>query len=181
MDMLENIRTEYDRLDRMLGINTSGLRLTCSQRMVRQYGVCCFRGDRPTEIRIAAFLLDEPEQLRQTALHEYAHAAAALLTGKRHGHDAVWKSVCVRIGCAPERLSRPCEAAQRRAEEYEKKRAGAPVWLVICRGCGAVSRYRRRGKVVQLLQQHPAARECVCRRCGGRSFELRRQAEQSAE
>lgn len=177
MDGLEAVRAEYDRLDRMLGIDTSGILLSCSARMVRQYGVCCFCGDRPAKIRLAAFLLDEPEQLHKTALHEYAHAAAALLTGRRHGHDAVWKAVCLRIGCAPERLSEPCAAARRRAEEYEKDRAGAPVWLVVCRGCGAVSRYRRRGKVVQLLQQHPMTSACVCRQCGGRSFALCRQKE----
>lgn len=177
MDGLETVRAEYDRLDRMLGIDTSGILLSCSARMVRQYGVCCFCGDRPAKIRLAAFLLDEPEQLHKTALHEYAHAAAALLTGRRHGHDAVWKAVCLRIGCAPERLSEPCAAARRRAEEYEKGRAGAPAWLVVCRGCGAVSRYRRRGKVVQLLQQHPTTSACVCRQCGGRSFALCRQKE----
>lgn len=177
MDALETVRAEYDRLDRILGIDTSGILLSCSARMVRQYGVCCFCGDRPAKIRLAAFLLDEPEQLHKTALHEYAHAAAALLTGRRHGHDAVWKAVCLRIGCAPERLSEPCEAARRRAEEYEEGRAGAPVWLVVCRGCGAVSRYRRRGKVVQLLQQHPTTSACVCRQCGGRSFALCRQKE----
>lgn len=177
MDALETVRAEYDRLDRMLGIDTSGILLSCSRRMVRQYGVCCFCGDRPAKIRLAAFLLDEPEQLHRTALHEYAHAAAALLTGRRHGHDAVWKAICLRIGCAPERLSEPCAAARRRAEEYEKSRAGAPVWLVVCRGCGAVSRYRRRGKVVQLLQQHPTTSACVCRQCGGRSFALCRQKE----
>ncbi len=177
MDGLEAVRAEYDRLDRMLGIDTSGILLSCSARMVRQYGVCCFCGDRPAKIRLAAFLLDEPEQLHKTALHEYAHAAAALLTGRRHGHDAVWKAICLRIGCAPERLSEPCAAARRRAEEYEKSRAGAPVWLVVCRGCGAVSRYRRRGKVVQLLQQHPTTSACVCRQCGGRSFALCRQKE----
>lgn len=177
MDGLEAVRAEYDRLDRMLGIDTSGILLSCSARMVRQYGVCCFCGDRPAKIRLAAFLLDEPEQLHKTALHEYAHAAAALLTGRRHGHDAVWKAVCLRIGCAPERLSEPCAAARRRAEEYEKGRAEAPVWLVVCRGCGAVSRYRRRGKVVQLLQQHPTTSACVCRQCGGRSFALCRQKE----
>lgn len=177
MDGLEAVRAEYGRLDRMLGIDTSGILLSCSARMVRQYGVCCFCGDRPAKIRLAAFLLDEPEQLHKTALHEYAHAAAALLTGRRHGHDAVWKAICLRIGCAPERLSEPCAAARRRAEEYEKSRAGAPVWLVVCRGCGAVSRYRRRGKVVQLLQQHPTTSACVCRQCGGRSFALCRQKE----
>ena len=123
MDGLEAVRAEYDRLDRILGIDTSGILLSCSARMVRQYGVCCFCGDRPAKIRLAAFLLDEPEQLHKTALHEYAHAAAALLTGRRHGHDAVWKAICLRIGCAPERLSEPCacsfcSSTQRRAPAY---------------------------------------------------------------
>ena len=65
MDGLEAVRAEYDRLDRMLGIDTSGILLSCSARMVRQYGVCCFCGDSPTNIRLAAFLLDEPEQLNK--------------------------------------------------------------------------------------------------------------------
>ena len=112
------------------------------------------------------------EQLRQTALHEYAHAAAALLTGRRHGHDAVWKSVCLRVGCRPERLSKPCAAAQERAAAYEKSRAGGPVYLVRCLGCGTESRYLRRGKIVQLLEQHPKTQSCVCKKCGGRSFSL---------
>ncbi len=30
--------------------------LSFSSRMVRQYGVCCFRADKPTAIRLAAFL-----------------------------------------------------------------------------------------------------------------------------
>ena len=116
--LLETIRSEYRRLDRLLGISAEQIPLSFSTRMVRQYGVCCFHADKPTAIRLAAFLKDEPEQLRQTALHEYAHAAAALLTGRRHGHDAVWKSVCLRVGCRPERLSKPCAAAQERAAAY---------------------------------------------------------------
>lgn len=175
MTALESVRAEYSRLDRQLGIDTSCIPLSLSTRMVRQYGVCCFRGNVPSAIRLAAFLLDAPEQLRQTALHEYAHAAAALLTGKRHGHDAVWKAVCARIGCPPERLSKPCEAARKRAEEYEKSRASAPGWQVVCQSCGAVSHYRRRGKIVQLLEAHPNSRSCICRQCGGRRFRLIRE------
>lgn len=170
--LLETIRSEYRRLDRQLGISTEQLPLSFSTRMVRQYGVCCFRADKPTAIRLAAFLKDAPEQLRQTALHEYAHAAAALLTGQRHGHDAVWKGVCQRIGCRPERLSKPCAAAQERAAAYERSRAGSPVYLVRCLGCGTESLYRRRGKIVQLLEQHPKTRSCICKKCGGRSFAL---------
>ena len=102
---LEEIREEYDRLDRYLGIDTRLIRLSFSKKMRRQHGVCCFRGDRPTEIRLADFLRADDDAMLDTARHEYAHAAAALLTGRRHGHDAVWKDICVRIGCKPERLA----------------------------------------------------------------------------
>lgn len=169
---LEEISALYRALDRALEIDTGSVRLTLSTRMVRQYGVCCFRAEKPVEIRLAAFLLDEPEQLRQTALHEYAHAAAALLSGKRHGHDALWKALCVRVGCRPERLSQPCPAAKRRAQEYQSARAGAPRYLVTCTGCGAVSRYTRRGKVVQALEMRPGMTGCICKRCGTRHFTL---------
>ena len=181
--LLEAIRSDYRRLDRLLGISPEQIPLSFSSRMVRQYGVCCFRADRPTAIRLAAFLKDAPEQLRQTALHEYAHAAAALLTGRRHGHDAVWKSVCLRVGCRPERLSKPCAAAQERAAAYEKSRAGGPVYLVRCLGCGTESPYRRRGKIQLVCPKCGKATRVghtekdgkkvrVCKKCGGRSFSL---------
>ncbi len=170
---LEEIRTVYDGLDKLLGIDTSGITLTFSPRMVRKYGLCCFHGKRPVEIRLASFLREDEAQLRQTALHEYAHAAAQLLTGASHGHDEVWKAVCVKIGCQPERLAAPCEAAKRRAAEYEASRAGRTVYVVTCRGCGAASRYCRRGKVVDAIVRSRDKSGCICRRCGGRQFDLK--------
>ena len=73
---LEEIREEYDRLDRYLGIDTRLIRLSFSKKMRRQHGVCCFRGDRPTEIRLADFLRADDDAMLDTARHEYAHAAA---------------------------------------------------------------------------------------------------------
>ena len=122
---LEEIREEYDRLDRYLGIDTRPIRLSFSKKMRRQHGVCCFRGDRPTEIRLADFLRADDDAMLDTARHEYAHAAAALLTGRRHGHDAVWKDICVKIGCKPERLA-GTTAAQ------EAKNAGRGYLVSIC-------------------------------------------------
>ena len=40
--------------------------------------------------------------MRDTILHEIAHAIA----GVRNGHNHVWKSVCRRIGADPKRLDR---------------------------------------------------------------------------
>ena len=150
---LEQVRAEYRRLDRLLGIDTSGIPVRFSKRMTRQYGVCTFLKNRPQEIRLADFLRQEDAVFWDTARHEYAHAAAALLTGKRHGHD----------GAA--------------AEENRKRIAAARgVYVVTCLGCGAESRYLRRGKVVQALEEKRG--QIRCRRCGGKKFRLEKRYEQ---
>ena len=43
---LEQVRAEYRRLDRLLGIDTSGIPVRFSKRMTRQYGVCTFLKNR---------------------------------------------------------------------------------------------------------------------------------------
>ena len=158
---LEQVRAEYRRLDRLLGIDTSGIPVRFSKRMTRQYGVCTFLKNRPQEIRLADFLRQEDAVFWDTARHEYAHAAAALLTGKRHGHDEVWRAVCRRIGCPEDRLAPQCAAA----EENRKCIAAARgVHVVTCLGCGAESRYLRRGKVVQALEEKKRHYEGVLQR-----------------
>lgn len=169
---LDDIRREFCRLDAQLGVDTSGIALTFSTRMVRRYGVCLFRGNKPIEIRLAAFLQQDEAQLMQTARHEYAHAAAALISGKPHGHDALWRALCLRVGCPPERLAAPCAAARARKAEYEAAHADRPYYLVTCRNCGACTRYQKRGKVVKLLMEKGRHSGCICRRCGGESFTL---------
>ena len=125
------------------------------------------------EIRLADFLRQEDAVFWDTARHEYAHAAAALLTGKRHGHDEVWRAVCRRIGCPEDRLAPQCAAA----EENRKRIAAARgVYVVTCLGCGAESRYLRRGKVVQALEEKRG--QIRCRRCGGKKFRLEKRYEQ---
>ena len=84
---LAQVQAEYRRLDRLLGIDTSRVAVSFSRRMTRQYGVCTFVKNRPQEIRLADFLRREDQVFWDTARHEYAHAAAAILTGKRHGRD----------------------------------------------------------------------------------------------
>ena len=100
---LSQVQAEYRRLDRLLGIDTGRVAVSFSKRMTRQYGVCTFVKNKPQEIRLADFLRQEDQVFWDTARHEYAHAAVALLTGKRHGHDEAWKAVCRKIGCPPER------------------------------------------------------------------------------
>jgi hypothetical protein len=45
------------------------------------------------------------EQIKNTVLHEIAHA----LVGPKHGHDAVWKTKAIEIGCDGERCGQANE------------------------------------------------------------------------
>lgn len=46
-------------------------------------------------------LLNDEAEVRETMLHEIAHA----LVGHKHGHDIVWKLKAIEIGASPSRLA----------------------------------------------------------------------------
>ena len=167
MHTLEEVREEYNRLDRLIGINTSAIELKISKRAVRQLG--SFRapsgGKGPLRITLSWLILDDDAQFWDTVRHEYAHAAVYLLRpGEKHGHDAVWREMCRLVGCNPSRLAPEMgEAAQRRQAQAR--------YIIRCKSCGSESRYVRRGKAVELLLSG-RGRSLRCRRCGGNSFAL---------
>ena len=127
-------------------------------------GVC--RADR-REIGLSAPLtaLHSPAEVRDTILHEIAHA----LVGPRHGHDAVWRATARRIGCSGRRLSsgpRPegpwsgtCTAG------HVVTRHQRPSRVVACGRCAAgfeaanVLRWSHRGREVPLAEMTPGYRQ----------------------
>lgn len=60
----------------------------------RRFG-CCFHGRNRITLSKSLVLLNDEARVRNTILHEIAHA----LVGVGHGHDAVWKSIAIQIGC----------------------------------------------------------------------------------
>ena len=62
----------------------------------RRLGDCNFR-DRVIRIGRAHALEGTEEQIRDTVLHEIAHA----LTGREAGHGPLWKETARRIGATP--------------------------------------------------------------------------------
>ncbi|ABS02736.1 SprT-like domain-containing protein [Kineococcus radiotolerans] len=124
-------------------------------------GVC--RADR-REIGLSGPLtaLHSPAEVRDTVLHEIAHA----LVGPAHGHDAVWRATALRIGCSGERTSsaaRPegpwagtCPAGHRTTRHRR------PVRVVACGRCGRsfdaanVLRWTHRDQDVPLEAMTPA-------------------------
>lgn len=95
-------------------------------RAKRRAGATHFGDRRITLSRELTALHDEVE-VRETLLHEVAHA----LVGPRHGHDDVWRATALRIGSNGERcLSRDVPKVE-----------GA--WVGLCSGGHRVDAHRR--------------------------------------
>ena len=167
MHTLDEVRREYDRLDRLVGIDTRGIELKISKRAVRQLGSfrAPTRGRGPLRITLSALILDDDAQFWDTARHEYAHAAVWLLyPGEKHGHDRTWRELCRLIGCSPERLA----PEKGRAAELRQAKAR---YIIRCKSCGAESRFVRRGKAVELMLRGKGML-LRCKKCGGNNFVL---------
>ena len=109
-------------------------------RRKRSLGLCRYR-ERRIELSAHFVRANDPAQVRETILHEIAHA----LAGEKARHGPLWKAQCARVGCLPER----CDHGQ----------AVMPPgrWIARCALCGKeYSRHRR-----------PARRARYwCRHCG---------------
>ena len=160
---LSDVRAEYDRLDVLCGADTRGIALTVSKRAVKRLG--CFRPGPAPQISISAFVLEDDALFLDTVRHEYAHALVWLRhPGEKHGHDAVWKSACREIGCAPRATVAAGETQQDLREEKAK-------WRLRCRSCGQETLYLREGKIVRLVRSG-RSRRVTCLKCGGHRFDL---------
>jgi SprT protein len=112
----------------------------------RTLGLCDYTRKR---IELSMYFVannDEPA-VRDTVLHEIAHA----LAGERAGHGPAWRAVCKRIGAVPKRLDH--EAVMPRGH-----------WVAVCPGCDeSYTRFRR----------PPLGRHYFCRSCGPDKGKLR--------
>ncbi len=113
MFTISDIRREFDRLDSLSGLNTTGIPIRISARMSRALGVCRSRSmDGGTTVQVVDVAFADylcrygtEEELLNTVRHEYAHLYNILHDGVRCGHDARWKAVALWLGASPERLA----------------------------------------------------------------------------
>lgn len=80
-------------------------------------------------------LYDE-EQVRETVLHEIAHARV----GAKHGHDAVWRAEAIRLGASGKRLV-----------DLSAPTVPAP-WVGVCPNGHRVERMRRPSRPMSCAQ-----------------------------
>lgn len=170
MHTVDEIREEFFRIDRILLIDTSKIEIEFSTRSVKRHGSCkCVRRAdgtwQPVKVMIAEFLREEESGLFwDTVRHEYAHAAATLITGKSSGHDAVWKAICKRIGCTGKVYAENTAASRKRSQDAAK-------YSVTCMKCGAVSLYMRKGEIIKRIESGKKT-GIICTKCGGKNFKL---------
>lgn len=107
-------------------------------RARRRFGVC---RPRNKTIGLSAYLvhLNSDEEVRDTILHEIAHA---LTPGDNHGDK--WKAACVRIGAKPERCFK---------EDGEVRTVAAKLKI----GCPVCGVWASRHRITWAMQ--------VCRKC----------------
>ena len=170
-EALAYIKTEYARLDKITGVDTSIVQIKLSSRLTRKLGYFAVKKknvfSRPElSITISDKILDSAEIFIDVIRHEYAHAVVYLRYPRQsHGHDAVWKSVCKEVGCIPR--------ATRKDPGYTKTKTRPYKYIVKCSVCGAESRYKTESKVVKLAMSKISG-TVICKRCGSRKFAVKR-------
>ena len=89
--------------------------------------------------------------------HECAHYLVAIETHEHHGHDAVFKAMCAKIGCTNSGYRANFEK-----DENTYK------YLIICPSCNkVVAKYRRAGKAVKNPHLYK------CNFCGSDNLEVK--------
>jgi predicted SprT family Zn-dependent metalloprotease len=97
---------------------------------------CCNYHDRLISISFDLARNGSDADIRDTILHEIAHA----LVGKKHNHDAVWKAKAKKIGCSGERTHRlelaPPRYHVRCENDCWTHTAQRKTRRLVCRTCG---------------------------------------------
>lgn len=105
-------------------------------KSISRYGQCRYN---KKEIGISKKLtqINEISESEDTVLHELAHA----LVGSGHGHDNVWKKMCVKIGAKPERCYKD-------EDHGGSVKSLKPKYIVVNKDTGEVyCKYHRRPKI----------------------------------
>ncbi|MGN6367343.1 MAG: SprT family zinc-dependent metalloprotease [Phycisphaerae bacterium] len=109
-------------------------------RRKRALGLCRYQ-QRRIELSAHFVRVNGEEIVRDTVLHEIAHA----LAGQRAGHGPKWKAMCLRLGCKPERCDKGeavmprgrwearCPTCGKEYWRHKRPQRGARYW---CRTCG---------------------------------------------
>ena len=129
-----------------------------NKRLTRTLGrVTCVKTDgivKSTLMEFSYLLISTAtiDSIQEVIAHECAHYLVIAETHENHGHDAIFKAMCARIGCTND--GTVCHSLDREVPETQIYK-----YFVVCKDCGkTVGKYHRAGKIVQ----HPDFYNCKC-------------------
>lgn len=169
-DSFQRLVTECEAMIAECGFVLPKISYSLSSRMHRAIGRC--RRKRVNgEFKYFIILADcvyterlknkEIKQIKQTILHEQCHA---LPNGMNHGEN--WKRyvnvINKRYGYNIKRHTEMDDTIR----EATKDKKESIKYIITCDNCGAESRYRRKPKVLNYLD------ECTCKRCKSKKFKV---------
>lgn len=130
------------------------------------WGTCRYdRVNGVFSLKISSMLLEDGvayKDVMDTMLHELLHCHE-----NRMCHTGEWKTYANLINKEyGYNIKRATKAAEK---NIDMSNIDIPKYIVSCDGCGAVNKYRRKGKVVKALMKNPVG-TCRCTICGGNSF-----------
>ena len=110
----------------------------------RRFG-CCHYGHKRISLSRELVELNDEARVKNTILHEIAHA----LVGRGHGHDHVWRAKAIEIGCDGQR----CYSSHK-VETPESR------YIATCSNCGHI---HKRHKMTNTLKYSNIS----CGKCSG--------------
>jgi len=137
--------------------NDYNIDVKVNNRLTKTLGRCMYirRGDViiPHKIELSGQLLTTAadQSIIDVIYHECAHALTTIETNEKHGHDAVFKAMCRRIGTSNDGITTNVERTVEDTEVYK--------YFVYCNNCGQIAgKYHRAGNVVK----YPEHYHCKC-------------------
>lgn len=165
-EILDNLGISYSKCIFGPCINT---------RAKSRWGRCSYnRRTGLFSIEINADLLDDGvshEALMNTVIHELLHADEKRFSD---GHRGAWKMCANLVNTYYPQYNIKCATSpeEKGIADSISNRSYGVKYIVTCESCGYVNRYKRKSKVVTLIERKPCG-ACRCGVCGGSKFSLK--------
>lgn len=158
MFTIKDIEKECCKLSEMVG-DEFNLPISINGRLTRTLGrvhsECINEVWYPVRMEISKQLLETSTEasIKAVISHEWAHYYTTKSTGESHGHDAVFKKVCARVGCSNSGTTTKVERTVSERSLFK--------YTVHCHTCNEdVGHYNRMCATLKNLN------DCVCNKCG---------------
>lgn len=175
MNIEDEIKKEYKKLDKYLGIDTSHIKILFTNDQKSENAAFCEVDKITSEVLSITFNLflfgnlkkaDQIDVMR----HEYAHAAAYIKYGYKGNHGEKWQRMCRKIGCRP--LERIYSINVPEVLYSSANKVSEDISQVRCAKCGNITMQEEYSHIVKALRNGYLGLNYRCENCGSVVFIL---------